>query len=350
MVSASRASTCLLFVAISMPARAQTLSTEVDLTAGYSAEEIGGASSQARVFGEAPGKIAFFAELTWGDRWASDAPVQNGGIFGMDPMGSDVFGAAYPYRDRPLLMEAYAERHLSPRGTVFGLRAGRFRTPFGIYSRSDYGYTGFLRPPLIRYDGYYALSNNWLEEGVMVTAGRPELFVEASLSRPHDAGASQRRAGTDGSIRAQAYRGPLIVGVSHMRSNPYLPTFFASGRQAFTGIDVRWSHPSGVQARSEVIRGQSFEGVSTTGWYVDGILHLRRMGAVTGVARVESLDYDASPPFARFAQRATIGGRIRLPGPITIQVNYLRQRGDLPHIKKQSIDFSATYSIRVDHP
>jgi hypothetical protein len=338
-----------LLATVAIPAHAQTIATEIDLTAGYSSEEISGAAAQARIFGEAPGRVGFFAELTWGDRWAGDAPVQNGGIFGMDPMGSDVFGAAYPYADRPLLMEAYAERHFTPRGAVLGVRAGRFRTPFGIYTRSDYGYTGFLRPPLIRYDGYYALSNNWLEEGVTVTAGRPELFVEASLSRPHDVGSSQRRAGTDGTIRAQAYHGPLIVGVSHMRSNPYLPSYFAVGRQAFTGIDLRWAHARGVQTRSEIIRGRSFEGVTTTGWYVDGLLHLRSMGPVSGVTRVESLDYDAAAPFARSARRFTVGTRIRMPGPITVQVNYLRQRGDLPHIKKQSIDFSATYSVRVDH-
>ena len=114
-------------------------------------------------------------------------------------------------------------------------------------------------------------------------------------------------------------------------------------------MDVRWAHPSGVQARSEILTGRSFDGVTTTGWYVDGILHLLRMGPVTGVTRVESLDYDASPPFARSAHRFTVGTRIRMPGPITMQVNYLRQGGDLPHIKKQSIDFSATYSIRMDH-
>jgi len=347
-VTASRGSIWLLLATVAGPAHAQTIATEIDLTAGYSSEEIGGASSQARIFGEAPGRVGFFAELTWGDRWAGDAPVQNGGSFGMDPMGSDVFGAAYPYADRPLLMEAYAERQFSPRGAVLGVRAGRFRTPFGIYTRSDYGYNGFLRPPLIRYDGYYALSNNWLEEGVTVTAGRPELFVEASVSRPHDVGSSQRRAGTDGTIRAQAYHGPLILGVSHLRSNPYLPSSFAVGRQAFTGIDLRWTHRRGVQARSEIIRGRSFEGVTTTGWYVDGLLHLRSMGPVSGVTRVESLDYDAAAPFARSARRFTVGTRIRMPGPITLQVNYLRQRGDLPHIKKQSIDFSATYSVRVD--
>ncbi len=92
-------------------------------------------------------------------------------------------------------MEIYAERYFRPRGAMLGVRAGRFRMPFGIYSRSDHGYSGFLRPPLIRYDGYFGVSNNWLEDGAMFTAGVPQLFVEASVSRPHDVGFAIRREG-----------------------------------------------------------------------------------------------------------------------------------------------------------
>jgi hypothetical protein len=171
--------TCaFVWLAIAMcPARtaAQTISSELDVTAGYSGEEIRAAASQLRVFGEAPAGFGFFAEAAWGDRWSGDAPVVGGGLIGVDPMGSDVFGAAYPYSGRVIVMEAYAERYFTPGGALLGVRAGRFRTPFGIYSRSDYGYTGFVRPPLIRYDGYFAVSNNWLEDGVTVTAGKPRL-------------------------------------------------------------------------------------------------------------------------------------------------------------------------------
>jgi hypothetical protein len=39
---------------------------------------------------------------------------------------------------------------------------------------------------------------------------------------------------------------------------------------------------------------------------------------------------------------------MRLPGPVTLQLNYLRQHGDLPHIKTKSIDLSVTYSLRLD--
>jgi hypothetical protein len=332
-----------------VPVSAQSVAVEWDLTAGYSGEEIRAAASQVRLFGEAPAGIGFLVEAAWGERWAGDAPVIGGGLSGADPMGTDVFGASYPYNGHVQLMEMYAERYFKPRGALLGVRAGRFRMPFGIHSRSDYGYSGFIRPPLVRYDGYFGVSNNWLEDGVTLTAGVPQLFVEGSISRPHDVGFALRREGTNGSIRVQGYRGQFIVGVSHARSNPYLPPRFAIGRQAFTGVDVRWAHSAGVQARGEFLQGHSYEGVSTTGWYLDGSLHRPGMGPFTAVVRGESLDYTASAPRARAAQRLTLGTRVRWPGPVTLQLNYLRQRGDLPHIKTHSLDFSATYSFRMDY-
>jgi hypothetical protein len=342
---------CLTLATLaSAPAHAQiTVAAEFDVTAGYSGEEVRAAASQLRLFGQAPAGIDFFVESAWGDRWAGDAPVLGGSVSGADPMGTDVFGAAYPYRGRTQLIEAFAERHFRPGGALLGVRGGRFRTPFGIYSRSDYGYSGFARPPLIRYDGYFGLSNNWLEDGAMFTAGVPQLFVEVSVSRPHDVGFAVRRRGTDATVRVQGYHGQFVLGASYMQSNPYMPLRFAAGRQAFGGIDMRWAHPSGLQARGEFLKGQSFTGVSTAGFYVDGILHREGMGPFTALVRGEWIDYTAPSPRARESRRLTLGTRVRLPGPVTVQLNYLRQRGDLPHIKKQSIDISATYSLRLDH-
>ena len=325
------------------------MAAELDLTAGFSGEEVRAAASQLRLFGQAPAKIEFFTETAWGDRWAGDAPLLGQNVSAADPMGTDVFGAAYPYRGRALLIEAYGERFFRPRGTLLGVKAGRFRMPFGIYTRSDYGYSGFARPPLIRYDGYYGLSNNWLEDGAMFTAGVPQLFIEASISRPSDVGFAVRRNGTDASIRVQGYRGQFILGASYARSNPYLSRRFAVGRQAFGGVDARWAHPAGIQARGEFLKGHSYEGVSTTGFYIDGLLHREGMGPFTAVARGEWLNYTAPSPRAREARRLTLGTRVRLPGPVTVQVNYLRQRGDLPHLKAHTIDVSATYSLRLDH-
>ena len=346
MVRVLAALVLIALAAAASPARAQTFSAELDMSAGYSAEEIKAAASQIRLFGDLPRGARYFAEASWGGRWAGDDPVIGGTLTGVDPMGSDVFGAAYPYNKKLQVMEIYAERYVTARGALLGVRVGQYRTPFGIYTRSDYGYSGFVRAPLIRYDGYFALSNNWLEQGATFTAGLPQLFVEASISRPHDVGTSHRWKGADESVRLQGYYGPIIVGVSHMRSNPYLPARFAHGRQAFSGVDVRWASSVGVQVRGEAIKGHSYEGVSTTGWYVDGIVHHVGMGPFTAVARGESLDYTASAPRSRSASRLTLGARVRLPGPVTAQVNVMHQRGDLPHIRRNSVDVSVTYSVR----
>jgi hypothetical protein len=326
---------------------AQTGSVELDLTGGYSGEEIRAAAAQLRAFGEVDprSKIQYFGEVAWGQRWSSGTVV-GGTLFGADPIGSDVFGAAYPYRNQIQVTEGYAERTFRPGGALLSVRSGQYRTPFGIYDRSSYGYTGFIRPPLIRYDGYFGLSNNYMERGAMVTAGIPQLFAEASLGKPHDLGTSRRRPGAAESVRVQAYHGLFIVGVSHARSEPYFPSSFAFGRQVFTGADARWAHPSGVQLRGEFLHGHSFTGVTTNGWYVDGTLHHPGMGPFTAVTRVESMDYTAPAPRARAEHRMTLGTRVRLPGDVTAQVNYMHQHGDLTRIYDTSVDFTLTYSLR----
>ena len=92
--------------------RAQTPTVELDLTSGYSGEEIRAAAAQVRAFGEVDlrSKIQYFGELAWGQRWANLPPVAGSGLIGADPIGSDVFGAAYPYRKNIRVVEAYAER------------------------------------------------------------------------------------------------------------------------------------------------------------------------------------------------------------------------------------------------
>ena len=111
-------------------------------------------------------------------------------------------------------------------------------------------------------------------------------------------------------------------------------------------MDVRWTHSFGVQMRGELLKGHSFTGVSTTGWYVDGFLHHVGMGPFTAVVRDELLDYTAPEPRARSARRVTLGTRVRLPGYVTAQLNYMRQHGDLPRIYNNSVDFTLTYSLR----
>jgi hypothetical protein len=315
------------------PALAQPVSVEADVTGGYTTDSAHALATQVRAFGDTPLGLRFFAEAAWAARRETDE-------------STDAFGAAYPYGKRVQLIEAYVERLFRSGPALIGFRAGRYRTPFGIYARGDYGYSGFLRAPLIRYDGYFALSNNFLEHGAELIAGIPQLYIETSLSKPADVGDSTRRSGVDSISRLQGYYGPWIVGVSHIRTQPYFPEQFARGRSVFTGVDLRWT-AGGVQVSGEWITGRPFDGTSTTGWHADVMVHRPVMGPVTAVWRSEQLDYDAAPPFARGARRHTAGARVRLLRNLSAQVNVLHQTGDLTNAYATALDGALTYSVRL---
>jgi len=313
-------------------ARAQAPTAEAAVSAGMSTEQSTGAvAAQVRVFGEVGPRIRYYSEGSWA-RTSSD---------------SDAFGAAYPYGDRVRLVETYGEWSTRPHGAIVSVRGGRYRTPFGISAASDHAYTGFLRAPLIRYDGYFALSNNFLEHGADVLVGTPHLSVEASVGRPADIGTAQRRPGTDTVLRVQGYAGPFIVGVSHIRTQPYQPAQFAAGRAGFTGVDARFMR-SGVELRGELVAGRPFAGVTTTGWYADAIVHRLSMGPVTAVARVEQLDYDTPDgAFALHSRRQTVGARVRLRESVALQMDLLHQSGQLNReYGPMAFDVGVTYTIR----
>jgi hypothetical protein len=313
-------------------ASSQSVFSEVTQTVGTSTERISAAATQARVLGERD-DVQFSGELAWADR--SEGP-------------GDAFGAAYPYSDRVQVMEAYAERTFRPGPVLLGVQAGRYRTPFGIFEASDHAYTGFLRAPLIRYDNYYALSNNFFEHGGSVVVGIPRLSVEVSAGAPGDAGVSQRRPTLDTVIRGQGAIGPFILGTSYIHTNPYQPATFAHGRAIFTGLDVRFMR-GGVQARGEWISGQPFDGTTTHGGYADLIVHRPFMGAVTGILRAEHLAYVAPPPYALYGTRYTAGVRIRLFQQFTAVMNVLHQSKDLPEHRPTSLDVGLTYTKRFTH-
>jgi hypothetical protein len=323
----------LALLTLAPPAQAQTVSVEADVTAGYSRygdEHLSAIATQIRSFGELKEGLRFFLEGAWGNR-SDDS--------------SDAFSAAYPYGGRVKAMEAYAEQLFSPKRALVGFRAGRYRTPFGIYHRSDYAYSGLLRAPLVRYAEYFGLSNTFLEQGVDVIAGIPQLNVETSLGVPGDAGDARRRPGLDSVTRVQAYYGPVIVGASRITTNPSQPVTFAHGRAVFNGIDLRWMQ-NGFQVSGEWLGGQPFDGTTTVGWHLDASVHRPRMGPVTAVLRVERLDYDTAPQFAIHAQRQTIGARVRLPHEVTAQIGFLHQR-DSSEAYRMAIDAALTYSLRI---
>ena len=309
---------------------AQTMTSEADLSAGYSSQDVRAAAAQVRAFGELGWHVQYFVEVAL----AAESGVE-----------ADAFSGAYPYEPGVRVIEAYAERLVQAGRLVGGVRGGRFRTPFGIYNRGEHAYNGFLRAPLIRYDEYYALSNNYLEHGVAAFFGTPHLLVESSVGAPADVGEARRRPGTDTTLRVQGYGGPLIVGVSFIRTQPYLPATFATGRAQFTGIDARWM-AGGVQLRGEWLRGHPFEGVTTDGGYFDVNVHRREMGRVSAVFRTEYLDYDTIPAFALRASRQTLGARVNLATKLTMQMDLIHHTSQLAHGSPWALDVGFTYSLR----
>jgi hypothetical protein len=320
---------CAAFLAQAQRAQAQSIVVEGSQTAGYSSDNVVAAATQVRAVGEVTHGVRFMLEGAWGARSSTT---------------SDVFGVAYPYANRVQVIEAYGERTFRPGGALIGIRAGRYRTPFGISGASDHAYMGFLRAPLIRYDDYYALSNNFLEHGVDILIGVPRLSVETSIGAPADVGEARRRSGVDAVVRAQGTIGSAIVGVSYSRTKPYQDPYFALGHAVFSGIDVRWMR-DGVQARGEWLGGHPFLGTKTTGGYADLLIHRPRMGPVTAVMRAERIAYEAPEPFELYAHRYSAGARIRIVNGLALQVCLLHQTYALPQKRPTAVDVALTYSM-----
>jgi hypothetical protein len=316
-------------VAASTPLFAQGVGSEVAITGGASTDEVTAKAMQGRVFADTSW-VRVFGEASW----ATVAGPQ-----------SDAFGAAYPYERRIEIMDAYAERNFRGERFLGGVRAGRFRTPFGIYGGSDHGYGGFVRAPFIRYAGYWALGNTFLEHGVNMVAGVPSLQVEYTLATPSDVGEDreQRQSGTDQVVRVQGYHGDLVVGASYIRTQPFRPRTPAS-RMEFTGVDVRWMR-DGLQLRGEWVDGTPNDGRHTRGGYVDAFVHRREMGPVTAVARVEMLDYTSNRMVVN-ARRATLGARVLIVDGLYATVNASHQTGAIYADFRNSVDLGLTYTVR----
>ena len=312
-----------------LPAFAQTAATELDVTVGRSTEDVHAASSQLRVFGDAFGGWVYYLEAAWGQQWGEE---------------SDAFGSAYPYDKRLRPAEMYAERTILKGPYLAGVRVGQFRTPFGISGRSDQAYNGFSRAPLIRYGEYWALSNNYLEDGVSIVAGTPRLFAEGSVGLSQDQDEYKRRQGIDSTLRVQGTIGPVIVGVSHIHTQPAASRTFALGSSVFTGVDGRWMH-GGVQLRGEWVDGHPFGGTRTFGGYLDVLVHRPVMGPVTAVFRAERLDYEAGR-FSSYPRRYSAGARVRLSNVLVGQVNVVHQPVARRFEAFSGVDVSLTFTTR----
>jgi len=333
-VSARTGRVLLLFLALTAPcvAAAQdvAVTTEADITVGRStADDVRAAGTQLRAFGTLPREWRFYAEASWADQWGEK---------------SDAFGSAYPYNHRVRPVEIYVEHTSTSPHSLWGTRVGRYRAPFGLYNRSDHAYTGFLRAPLIRYGGYWALSNNFLETGASVVAGTPRLYGEVSLGIPQDEDDLHRGRGFDRVGRVQASVGDVIVGASYIHTQPFKEQFWAHGDTEFSGVDARWMR-GGVQLRGEWIDGHPFAGTKTFGGYADLMVHRQFMGPVTAVLRAERLDYEAGP-FSSYPRRYTAGAKVRLSSMLVAHVNVLHEPPYDHDAAETALDVALTFSLR----
>jgi hypothetical protein len=315
------------------PAAGQTAAVEVTQSAGASTESISAVGTQIRFLGEAVPGLRWNVEGAWAARSVD---------------GSDAFGTAYPYDGQVELIEAYGEYLFAGGRGLRAIKGGRYRTPFGISSASDHAYVGFLRPPLIRYGDYYALSSGYLEQGLDVVVGVPRLSVEASVGVSADVGEAIRRSGVNTVVRAEAVAGSFILGASFIRTTPYMPERFAKGHARFGGVDARWMR-GGVLLRGEWLGGQPFDGTRTTGGYADLILHRPFMGPVTALVRAERLAYDAAPPRALYSHRYSAGARVRLWKTVAATVGVVHQAGQVTQRRRTAVDVGITGSIRRDY-
>lgn len=322
---------CVLGAALATSASAQTAVLDVTQSVGASSETVRAAGVQVRALAEPVRRLRLVAEGAWGDR---RGPV------------SDAFGTAYPYGGRLDVIEAYAE-WVRPGTGLRAVRAGRYRTPFGMSSASDHAYLGFLRPPLVRYGSYYALSTGYLEHGLDALVGAGPLSIEGSVGRPGDVGDAIRRPGTTWTGRAELAGRGVVLGVSAIDTTPYLPERFARGRARYTGVDLRWMR-SGVQVRGEWLAGRPFAGTTTTGGYLDLIAHTRRMDRVTALTRVETLDYDTTTRFALKTHRVSAGARFRVWQQLAVSAGLAHQFGQQTQHERTALDLGLTWAWRAD--
>lgn len=319
-----------VIVLVAAPARAQSLAVEVTQSVGTSSESISAAGTQIRLLGEVVPGLRLHVETAWGARTRDE---------------SDVFGTAYPYDGQFDVIETYAEYHFTAGRGIRSIKGGRYRTPFGISAASDHAYVGFLRPPLVRYGDYYALSSGYLEHGVDVVLGVPRASVEISIGAPGDVGDAIRRDGVTKTARAQISVGSFIVGVSGIDTTPYLPAQFATGPSRFAGVDVRWMR-GGVMLRGEWLDGQPFDGTRTFGGYADLVVHRPRMGPVTAFLRAERLTYEARAPFALSTHRYLGGARVRVWPGLAVSAGVSHQAGQITQRRRTALEVGLTGAWR----
>jgi hypothetical protein len=112
----------------------------------------------------------------------------------------------------------------------------------------------------------------------------------------------------------------------------------------FGGVDARWTL-GGLQLRGEWISGRPFDAASTTGGYLDAIVHQRGMGPVTAIARIERFDCDAGP-LSQQGRRISAGARVRILNQLAGTIGVVHQSHGLAGGRGTALDLGLTFTIR----
>ena len=168
------------------------------------------------------------------------------------------------------------------------MRAGRFRTPFGLHGRRTRLH-GFLRAPLIATRFHWALSNTFLEHGVnvMVAPTRCQFRIHGGASGRRWRTAAPRRLDQ---VCAQGYHGDSSSATATSDAAYRTPAMPRARR-----LQRRRRPPGCAAACSCAVNGSTDSRATAC---TRAALHRRlrqsqRDGPITALARMEVLDYDA---------------------------------------------------------
>jgi hypothetical protein len=221
-------------------------------------------------------------------------------------------------RDEPSGVEVY-EAYGEWEAGRQRFRIGQFQVPFGIYNRSELYYVGLVYDPLIR---YYPIQGPHLEDsasGLEYLRTEGPWQVEAALfGRGSDVGAVVPH-GDEGSLRIQRYTGPLIIGVSALRTQAGEEETEYHGEGYSFGVDFRFSRPALI-LRGEVVAGH-VPGGSPEGFYLDALYHPVQFGRFTLVGRTEAVR--GQPVNGGLYTRETVGLKWDAMPGIAVALNQL---------------------------
>ncbi|MDO8586503.1 MAG: porin [Armatimonadota bacterium] len=200
------------------------------------------------------------------------------------------------------------EAYLDTKRKGLAVRAGKFRTPFGIHQPAEIDYFGFINRPIAKDAPAAGMSLSRASNGVRFSTGKPEMEIQLSILDGTEE--MNSAVGRNVLFRAQRYAGHLITGF-----NAYQGHNADAQRFNVWGVDWRYSKPHLI-VRGEALKG-SLGPDRLQGGYVDVFYHFATIPALTLFARMEALSENST--------RAVTGGcKYVLSRKSTLNVNWRR--------------------------